>query len=228
LGVDPARVRVVPHGHPLVAPGPPPPDVADELAARFGRFVLYPSIAYPHKRHLDLLDAFALLAGAHPELSVVFTGGPAGATPAIERWCRTSGLGGRVHRLGRVPAAELDHLLRAAAVVAIPSDYEGFGNPALEAMARGTPTVVSDAGSLPEVVGDAALVVPARDPAALAEALAAVIGNPDRAQRLRRDGPRRAATFDDRGAGSALLDSYREALRCPDHGFGGTARRADP
>jgi alpha-1,3-rhamnosyl/mannosyltransferase len=216
LGADPARVRVVPHGHPPVRPGPPEPADAARLRDRFGSFVLYPGIAYPHKRHVDLLEAFARLAPDHPELSLVLTGGPAGATAEIERWCRTSAVGQRVHRLGRVPAAELDLLLRAAAVVAIPSEYEGFGNPALEAMARATPTVVSEAGSLPEVVDDAALVVPVRDPAALARAVDSVLRNPGVAERLRRDGPTRAEGFDDESAGRALLNSYREALRRPE------------
>lgn len=211
LGVGPDRVRVVPHGHAPVEPGPPPADVVARLARRYGRFVLYPTIAYPHKRHLDLLEAFGRLAPTRPELSLVLTGGPAQETEAIERWCAASGLGPRIHRPGRVPADELDHLLRAAAAVAVPSEYEGFGNPALEALLRGTPTVVSDAGSLPEVVGGAALVVPARDPAALAGALARILDDPVVADDLRRRGPERAATFDDRRAGTALLAAYRDA-----------------
>ena len=220
LGVDPTGVRVVPHGHPPVRPGPPSEPVAAELAARFGRFVLYPAIAYPHKRHVDLLEAFASLAIGRPGLSLVLTGGAAGACSDIDRWCASSPLGERVHRLGRVPADELDLLLRAAAAVAIPSEYEGFGNPALEAMARGTPAVVADAGSLPEVVGSAAAVVPARDPAALAAALARILDDDEWAGELRRRGPQRAATFDDASSATALADSYRVALGGPLRGFG--------
>jgi glycosyltransferase involved in cell wall biosynthesis len=228
LRAEASRVRVVPHGHDRVEPGPPPPDVADRLARRYGRFILYPAIAYPHKRHLDLLDAFARLAAERPELSVVFTGGPAQESASIEDWCRSCGLGPRVHRLGRVPAGELDHLLRAAVAVAVPSEYEGFGNPALEAMARGTPVVVADAGSLPEVVADAAAIVPARDPAALAVALAGVLDDPARAADLAARGPRRAAHFDDGSAADALVDSYRVALDAAVGGFPRPGRASPP
>lgn len=219
LGLDVDAVRVVPHGHPPVPAGPPPPPAAAGLASRYGRFILYPAIAYPHKRHLDLLEAFARLAAERPELSLVLTGGQAGASIDVERWCESSPAGDRVHRLGRVPADDLDVLLRAAAAVAIPSEYEGFGNPALEAMARGTPAVVADAGSLPEVVGDAAVVVPPRDPITLACALARILDDEQWAGELRRRGPQRAASFDDRRAASALVDSYRVALGAPLQGF---------
>lgn len=219
FGIAAERVRVVPHAHPPVAPGPPSPDAAVRLGQRYGRFVLYPAIAYPHKRHVDLLEAFALLAAGHPDLSVVLTGSRGPESPAIDAWCRSTGLDHRVHRLGRVPDDELDQLVRAASVVAIPSEYEGFGNPALEAMVRGTPTVVAAAGSLPEVVGEAALVVPPRDPAALAAALDAVLRDDEQAAGLRRRGPERAASFGAPAGAAALLGSYRDALAAPARGF---------
>lgn len=228
FGLEPARVRVVPHGHPALPAGPPPPDAVRRLAQRYGRYVLYPAIAYPHKRHQDLLDAFAALSPQHPDLSLVLTGGRGPRSNDIDAWCRSTGLDHRVHRLGRVPEAELDHLLRAADVVAIPSEYEGFGNPAVEAMVRGTPTVVSDAAALPEVVGDAALIVPAGNSAALAGAIRLVLDDPSMAADLRRRGPERAARFDERTGATALLDSYRDALDVPLHGFPGSGRSSAP
>jgi alpha-1,3-rhamnosyl/mannosyltransferase len=212
LGVDPSRIWVVPHALVPADATPPPADQARRLAAAHGRYLLYPAIAYPHKRHVDLLEAFARLAPTYGDLNLVLTGGPAQETPTIERWCRASGLGHRVHRLGRVPRSELDLLLRCAAAVVVPSEYEGFGIPALEAMARGTPTVVADAGSLPEVVGDAAVVVPPRRPDALADALAGLLDDPGRAARLAAAGRLRAARFDRRSAAEALVGVYRQAL----------------
>ena len=70
------------------------------------------------------------------------------------------GLGPRVIRPGRVPAADRDGLIAAAEALVFPSEYEGFGAPLLEAMAAGTPVVCSDRAAVPEVVGDAALVRP--------------------------------------------------------------------
>jgi glycosyltransferase involved in cell wall biosynthesis len=90
--------------------------------------------------------------------------------------------------------AALAALMRGAAAFCLPSLAEGYGLPALEALACGTPTVVSDRGALPEVVGDAALVV-APEAGAVTAALARVLGDSALAADLRRRGPARAATL---------------------------------
>lgn len=90
-----------------------------------------------------------------------------GVFAAVEK----CGLREHVRFLDYIPDGELAMLYTAAAVVAVPSLYEGFGIPVLEAMASGTPVVCSDGGSLPEVAGDAALVVPVGDTDALTAAL---------------------------------------------------------
>jgi glycosyltransferase involved in cell wall biosynthesis len=97
-------------------------------------------------------------------------------------------------------------------VFAFPSFYEGFGLPPLEAMACGTPVVVSDAASLPEVVGEAGLTVPAADTAALADALERALLDDDLRARLRADGLARAATFTWSAAAEALLAVYRQVV----------------
>ncbi len=88
-----------------------------------------------------------------------------------------------------------DRPYNLALMLAHPAWYEGFGLPPLEAMACGTPVVVSDASSLPEVVGDAGLLVPADSPEAWRQALEAVAGDADLAADLRRRGILRAAEF---------------------------------
>ncbi|HWH13160.1 MAG TPA: glycosyltransferase, partial [Miltoncostaeaceae bacterium] len=102
----------------------------------------------------------------------------------------------------------LADLYAAAAVTAFPSLHEGFGLPALEALACGSPLVVSDRGALPEVVGDAALVAPptAR---ALADALRAAL-EPATADRLRAAGPARAARYSPAAMGDAAWRVLRE------------------
>ena len=82
---------------------------------------------------------------------------------------------------------EIRELYARSAIAIIPSEYEGFGLPAGEAMACGVPVVSSDGGALPEVVGDAGVVVPAKDPHALATSVGMLLDNPD----LRNDFARR-------------------------------------
>jgi len=212
FGLGPDRLRVVPHGHDQIEAGVLDPAVDRELRAKYGRYLLYPAIAYPHKRHVDLVDAFAILAAEFPDLSVVFTGGAGPESDALESHTRTAGLEGRVHRLGRVPEADLDDLYRSATAMVFPSIYEGFGNPALEAMIRGCPVVGTTAASLPEVIGNAGLMVPPQDPPALAAAIRRLLTEPELAGTLRAAGLERAKLFAWRPAGLALLDAYRDAV----------------
>src|SRR5437764_15068040 len=90
------------------------------------------------------------------------------------------GLNGRVEFAGHVEKQELAELYRGAACLVFPSRYEGFGLPALEAMASGTPVVATAAGALPEVAGDAAVLVDERDPAALAGGIERALAERDR------------------------------------------------
>src|SRR5262249_57830059 len=92
----------------------------------------------------------------------------------LARTVRELGLESRVRFSGKVGAAELDQAYRTASVVVLPSLFEGFGLPAIEALAAGTPVVASHAGALPEVIADAGAgsLVPPRDPPALAKAVA--------------------------------------------------------
>ncbi len=158
LGLDPARIRVVPLGldHELLTPGD----------AREG-FLYYPARAWPHKNHARLFAAFAELRRERPDLRLVLTGGgDLGDVPA------------GVEARGHVPYPEVIRLLQTASALVFPSLYEGFGLPPLEAMACGCPVACSNAGALPEVVGDAAALFDPRDPHAIATAVTDVLDAP--------------------------------------------------
>ncbi|WP_172833855.1 glycosyltransferase family 4 protein [Nocardioides scoriae] len=155
LGVDPARVHVVPHGVvlPPREPGPPP---------RREPLVLYPARAWPHKNHARLLQAFALARRTRSDLRLVLTGGGGEALGPLPA--------GVEHR-GVVPASELAELYRLAGVLVFPSQYEGFGLPVLEALAHGCPVAASDLPALREVGGDLVEWFDPDDPADIARAL---------------------------------------------------------
>jgi glycosyltransferase involved in cell wall biosynthesis len=117
-----------------------------------------------------------------------------------------------VRFLGHVPQADLPALYSAADVFVFPSLYEGFGLPALEALACGTPVVASNVSALPEVVGDAALQVSPLDVEALADAMERLL----RDDRLRADqrerGLRRAAQFSWDKAARQTAEVYRRVV----------------
>jgi len=111
-----------------------------------------------YKNRQTVIAVFAALATAFPQLQLLFAGGA--ATDALRRQIGSLGLTARVHWHPTPSDAELVLLYRQAELLLFPSLHEGFGWPPLEAMALGCPVVCSNAGSLPEVVGDAALTCP--------------------------------------------------------------------
>lgn len=211
LGVPAERVHTVPHG---VEPHRPvdPARIA-EVRERYrlgDRTVLYPAIPYPHKDHRTLVEAFARIAADRPDVTLVLTGGPGPAEADLAAAIRASGCGTQVRRTGRIPWDDLHALYEASTIVAVPSRFEGFGAPALEAMAAGRPLVVADTTALPWVVGDAALRVAPGDVPAWADALARVLDDAREQQRLTDAGRSRAREFTWETTGAALSAGYRQ------------------
>ncbi len=188
LGVDSARIRVIPYGvdHERFRPS----------ARTRQEFILYPANRWPHKNHARLFEAFALLRLERPELRLVLTGSghDSGAPPGVEV-------------RGHVSDDELTELYATASALVFPSLYEGFGLPPLEAMASGCPVVAAHAGSLPEVCGDAARYFDPTSPAEIAQAVLDVLASPDEWSAR---GVRRAAEFTWDRAARAHEAVYRE------------------
>ncbi len=131
------------------------------------------------------------------------------------RLARAIGCADRLHVVGRVSSTELVQLYARATLVVVPSLYEGFGLPAVEAMACGTPVVASAAGALPEVmaVGDAGTLVPPADAEALAKAIAELLAAPEARARLSaRARPRIEAAFSWPRVAEATASVYREIV----------------
>ena len=207
LGVPSERVRVVASGLDAAAPG----DAATGHAiAGAERYVLALGTVEPRKGLPDLVRAFDRLAADRTDLHLVVVGPDGWGTAAFGAAASMARPHDRIHRLHWVDAAARGDLLAGARVLAVPSVYEGFGYPPLEAMAAGTPVVATSVGSLPEVLGDAASFVPPKDVDALAAALAAVLDDDDIAVALEEKGRRHAATFTWDACADGLVELYRD------------------
>jgi glycosyltransferase involved in cell wall biosynthesis len=201
VGVDPARVRVVPWGPPEAAtPVGPVPE---------GPYVLYSGAIEPHKNAGLAVEA---IARARPGVRLVMTG--AWSSRRLDRLrsaAERAGAGGRVEWMGLLSPGRLAAVRAGALAALVPSRKEGFGLPVLEAMAAGVPVLASDTPALREVGGDAATYLPANDPGAWAEAIAALASDPALRQARGEAGGRRAETFSWRRAAEAVAAAHRDA-----------------
>jgi glycosyltransferase involved in cell wall biosynthesis len=209
LGVAPDRQTVVPVGVDtgLFSPEPAVPRVP-------GRVVTTASADVPLKGLAVLVEAIAKVRTERPAELVVIgnarRGGP--VLDLVDRY----GLAGAVRFTGRVSDADLVHHLRAAALVVVPSLFEGFCLPAIEAMACATPLVATTGGALPEVVGPdghAALLVAPGDPQGLAVAIGRVLDDPALGARLGAAGRARVdQRFTWKAAAARTAEVYRRAV----------------
>ncbi len=209
FGADPARVRAVHSGIPIrpASAAGAPLDLPPEI----GRYVVSMATAEPRKDLPGLVAAFDELAGDRPDVWLVLGGPPGWGEESLQAALERSPFRDRIVRLGWVEDGAFAPLLGRARVLAYPSIYEGFGFPALEAMAIGVPVVATRAGAIPEVVGEGAALVEVGDHVALAEALAGVLDSDERAQALAEAGRRRAAAFGWDACAEGLSALYREA-----------------
>jgi glycosyltransferase involved in cell wall biosynthesis len=212
FGVPPARIVAIPNG---VEPSFRPLPASEVEAFRRARglperFILHLGTLEPRKNIGLLVRAFARLGGDH---KLVLAGGKGWLYDAIFAEVRALGLEERVLFPGFIPFEEQPLWYNAAAALAYPSLYEGFGLPPLESMACGTPVVCANTSSLPEVVADAGLLVDPRDDAGLAEALGRLTEDASLRERLREAGLARARLFSWDDVARRTVDVYRAALR---------------
>ena len=212
-----AQGDVVAHGDvagqgdaPAHGAGPLPPSAS-------APFVLYPAASFPHKNHELLISAMPAIRRRHRDATLVLTGGPGRAHRQVaEMVAATDGV---VH-LGHVSPSHLAALYAKAAVVAVPSRYEGFGLPALEAMAAGVPLVAANATALPEVVQDGGVLVPPDDLDGWVNAITeALDGSSSTRLRVQR-GLNRAEHYAPARSAARLVNAWRTAAALQAQGAG--------
>ncbi|MEM8769428.1 MAG: glycosyltransferase family 4 protein, partial [Pseudomonadota bacterium] len=172
FNIDPARIEVIYNGIDTEIFRPEP-----SIARNPWQLITTASADQPLKGTQHLIPAFAGLLERFPKLRLVFIGRPKPGGDT-ERLIERFGVGERIRFVHGIGAEEFRHLYASSAIAVVPSEYEGFGLPAGEAMACAVPLVSTDGGALPEVVGNAGRVVPAADPKALEAAIADLLALP--------------------------------------------------
>jgi glycosyltransferase involved in cell wall biosynthesis len=216
LGVDPARVRVI-HQAPGASYSPRPVEQLAPVGERLGfdqtrPYLLMVGTLEPRKNVTLALEALAVLR-RHLDVQLFVAGARGWLDESLWQAHAGSGLGGAVRFLGPVGDDDLAVLYSHAAVFLFPSLYEGFGLPPLEAMACGTPVISSNAGPMREVLGDAAVLLPPREPTMWADAVERVLADSTLAADLRSRGLDHARSFSWERTAQATRAVYREALR---------------
>jgi glycosyltransferase involved in cell wall biosynthesis len=213
LGTPSERIDVAPLGLGAVSRCEPlgERELRQRLDLGERRVVLSLSAKRPHKNLLALIGALARIPAERRPL-LVLPGYPTAHEADLRERARTIGVQGGVRFLGWLSDEELEGLWQVAGAFVYPSLYEGFGLPVLEAMARGVPVACSDASSLPEVAGDAALMFDPHDEGAIAASLERLLSDPVEAESLRGRGRERAERFTWERTAHATLESYARAM----------------
>jgi glycosyltransferase involved in cell wall biosynthesis len=200
------RFRIIPNGvdssrfHPL-----------PHLSREPGRLVVTSSADIPLKGLTYLLHAVADLS-RNRDLKLVIIGSPK-KNGLVKRTVRDLNLSRRVHFTGRIGAEGFAEQYARASLAVVPSIYEGFGLPAIEAMSCGVPVISTTGGALPEVVGKAGILVPPADARALRDAIAFLLDHPAQASALGQAGLQRVRRhFTWENTARLTVEAYREAI----------------
>jgi len=217
LGVPEGSIRVVWNGVDLerfapAAEGSPQVASARKHAGIEGPYLLYPSrLEHPGKNHIRLLRAFAVSRAATTH-TLAFAGKDWGAEALIRAEIAALGLDQKVKLLGFVPDSVLPGLVAGADAMIMVGLHEGFGLPAIEAIATGRTLVASSSGALPEVVGTLAALCDPLDEKAMTQAIDRALYDSDLRDRARREGRAWAGRFGWENTAGGLFDACREVM----------------
>ncbi|MDR1982531.1 MAG: glycosyltransferase family 4 protein [Holosporaceae bacterium] len=171
-------------------------------------YLIYPSSFWGHKNHARLLESFAkFLAASHSKVKLAIVGKfrPWKNHDFFKDTLEKNDLTGKVVFTNFVPDDELDVLLSNSIALVFPSLYEGFGMPIIEAMTAGVPVICSNAGSLPEVAGDAALFFNPTDIGEMVTAISRIVADSKLREDLIQRGYKQAEKFTDT---EAMINGY--------------------
>jgi glycosyltransferase involved in cell wall biosynthesis len=207
MGVPAERLHIVPVGVDQLSFRPMP-----DVQRVTGRIMTTASADVPMKGLVPLLEGLAKLRVERPDAHLVVIGKQKTKSkiPAV---LDRLGLQDAVTFVSGVPQERIVELYAEAQVAVVPSLYEGFSLPAIEAMACGVPLVATTGGALPEVVGDAALTVPTNDPSALAIAIDQMLGDSELRARLGEAGRNRVLDrFTWKRSAEGMVDNWYQLL----------------
>lgn len=213
LGADPGKVVVIHNGVDEMYRREEDPGALRKIRERYGiegDYIFYAGNHQPRKNLMRLVKAFSILKNRGYQL--VMTGKIDTRRPELYKTVKDLGLEGSVRFIGMAPEADLPALYSMAAVFAFPSLSEGFGLPPLEAMACGAPVAASNATSIPEVVGDAAVTFDPMDIGSIAEKLDMVLSSEALRKEMREKGLKRAGLFSWKESARMTSEVYREVL----------------
>jgi glycosyltransferase involved in cell wall biosynthesis len=210
LGISADRISVCPNGSPDWKTSP--------ANVGAGGYLLFVGTIEPRKNIAGMLDAYARLRARRANVPRLVVAGH--TEPDAAEWLnriRQPPLAGHVEYRGYVSADAREALYKGAQVFVMPSFDEGFGIPALEAMAAGVPVVVSNRGALPEVVGDAGLLIDPEDAESIAAAVERLLTDSDLRAACARRGLDRARQFTWAQTARDVRRAYEDALLAQRH-----------
>ena len=175
-------------------------------------FILYVGLVEPRKNVPALIRAYKSLVDGGIQYDLVIVGRYGWMYQEVFKQTEELGLQDRIQFTGYVPQFDLPIVYNLASLFVYPTRYEGFGFPALEAMACGTPVITSRVSSLPEIVGDAGVLVSPEDEQALAAAMGEVLSDKSLFDRLRKKGIQRAKYFTWERTALETLKVYQHVL----------------
>jgi len=204
MDVDPERVVICPNGA---------PDWTARRAVPAAGPVICVGTLEPRKNIAGLLDAWERLLTGGLRVPLLLAGGAPTSADALLARLLQPPLAGVVQHVGYLDHADRQRFYAAARLLVMPSFDEGFGLPAVEAMAAGVPVVLARRGALPEVGGEAAVYVDPDDPQTLADEVASLLADPSRLESMRVAGIARSRLFSWTASAERLWRAYRTAAR---------------
>ena len=208
------RIVVIPNGVSKAFGEPVSKNAWPDLKSRWGiqiqRYFLFLGGCSPRKNHRLLFHGFSQCPSLHDSHVLLCVGRREDRFGSLEQTAREFGIESRVVIREQVSFEELKVLYSAATACVVPSWYEGFGMPVLEAMASGTPVIAANATALPEVAGNAALLVDPQNSAEMADALSRIVENESLRHVLIERGRHRVREFSWPLVASRTYELYRE------------------